>query len=160
MGSTQVGDHWGSPRADYFFSLVNNYFWNHTAFLSQTIWECLNHFDCPYVRSWSRTSMKMEYFEVYDIEIFKNTFKFFLFYIWKFVFYTKILKTNLKNCTVFLQMSINQWLLWIDGVAFVTNSHNIILNTLQHWYMTFNYIQIWFCSNSTISIPQQDAKNL
>jgi hypothetical protein len=54
---------------------------------------------------------------------------------------------------VFLQMSTNQWLLWIDAVAFVRNNHNIILNTLQHWHMTLNYIQIWFCSNSTISIP-------
>ena len=29
MGSTQVGDHWGSPRADYFFKFyINLLLWN------------------------------------------------------------------------------------------------------------------------------------
>ena len=55
--------------------------------------------------------MKMEYFEVYDIENLKNSFIFFYFIYGSLYTIPIFFKKQLKNSTKFLQMSTNQWLL-------------------------------------------------
>ena len=94
-------------------------------------------YNCTFLFFWTVS------FKKYTVPTF---FKIFLNYIYfiilKIFFYMKdiILYKKIKyfflKCDLILETSTNQWLLWIAWMGLVRNSPNIMLNTLQHWYVS------------------------